>query len=113
MSFPFEEHHGWMVGNLFTLKADTDNKYTPKLAAGTLVKVVMVSRFGDCGITTNLQAEHGYSNRVMPFDLVPLPDAIYDMKTPEVPDLYKRLGRSAATQLTIAEIEKMAAKGEW
>ena len=37
--------------------------------AGTLVKIVMVSRFGDVGITTDLDAEHGYSARVDLSDL--------------------------------------------
>jgi hypothetical protein len=32
--------------------------------AGTVVKIVMVSRFGDVGITTDLTAEHGYRARV-------------------------------------------------
>ena len=36
---------------------------------GTLVKVVMVSRFGDCGITTELNVERGYHARVMPEQL--------------------------------------------
>lgn len=32
--------------------------------AGTMVKIVMVSRFGDVGVTTDLQAGHGYTARV-------------------------------------------------
>ena len=32
--------------------------------AGTKVKIVMASRFGDVGITDNLTAEHGYAARV-------------------------------------------------
>ena len=32
--------------------------------AGTAVKIVMVSRFGDIGITTDLNAEFGYGARV-------------------------------------------------
>lgn len=31
---------------------------------GKRVRVVMASRFGDVGITTNLQAEYGYEKRV-------------------------------------------------
>jgi len=31
--------------------------------AGTTVKVVMVSRFGDVGITDKLDSEHGYGMR--------------------------------------------------
>ena len=34
------------------------------LAAGTRVAVVMASRFGDVGITDDLDAEHGYSRRI-------------------------------------------------
>lgn len=36
---------------------------------GKRVRVVMASRFGDVGITENLQAENGYSKRVMVSDL--------------------------------------------
>lgn len=39
----------------------------PKLFAdhhGSRVRVVMASRFGDVGITSNLDAEHGYEGRV-------------------------------------------------
>jgi hypothetical protein len=39
----------------------------PKLFAdykGKRVRVVMASRFGDVGITEDLEAEHGYSERV-------------------------------------------------
>lgn len=31
--------------------------------AGTTLKIVMVSRFGDCGVTDNLDAESGYFTR--------------------------------------------------
>ena len=34
------------------------------LSAGTRVKIVMVSRFGDVGITHDLAAENGYHARV-------------------------------------------------
>lgn len=68
---------------LATLKCDTpyrewhgarDDQGEPQfdyrtLAAGTTVKVVMVSRFGDVGITDNLSAEHGYGARVWLDDL--------------------------------------------
>lgn len=37
--------------------------------AGTRVKIVMVSRFGDVGITENLNAETGYGARVALEDL--------------------------------------------
>ena len=32
--------------------------------AGTTLKIVMVSRFGDCGLTDDLNAEFGYHVRV-------------------------------------------------
>lgn len=35
-----------------------------RMPAGTLVRVVMASRFGDVGVTTKLDAEHGYLARV-------------------------------------------------
>lgn len=44
----------------------------PKLFAtyqGKCVRVVMASRFGDVGITTNLGSEHGYQWRVAVDDL--------------------------------------------
>jgi hypothetical protein len=46
---------------------------------GDLVKVVMVSRFGDCGITKDLTAENGYNLRVPPKALMPIeeiPDSV-------------------------------------
>ena len=33
--------------------------------AGTTVKIVMASRFGDVGITDDLEATHGYKARVL------------------------------------------------
>lgn len=33
---------------------------------GVTVRIVMVSRLGDLGITTNLDAQHGYISRVEP-----------------------------------------------
>lgn len=47
--------HGWGAKPEFTY-------YT--VPAGTPVKIVMVSRFGDVGITTDLSADIGYSARV-------------------------------------------------
>lgn len=35
-----------------------------EIPAGSMVKVVMVSRFGDVGITEDLSAERGYGARV-------------------------------------------------
>lgn len=34
--------------------------------SGTIAKVVMVSRMGDCGLTRNLRAEFGYDMRLAP-----------------------------------------------
>lgn len=42
-----------------------DPEFTYEIvSAGTKVKIVMVSRFGDVGITKNLDAEMGYAARV-------------------------------------------------
>ena len=40
-----------------------------EIPAGTTVKVVMWSRFGDVGITDDLTADHGYGARVDPSEL--------------------------------------------
>lgn len=107
MSFPFQEHHGWMDQQTFRLKADTTNPHSPKLKAGTVVKVVMVSRFGDCGITTDLKKVNGYSNRVMPWDLEEIPGKEY-RRTVEGPAegmMKECYGDSVVPQLTLAEIE--------
>lgn len=42
------------------------------LKAGTLVKIVMVSRLGDIGITTDLSKEYGYELRVGFDDVEPV-----------------------------------------
>jgi hypothetical protein len=83
MARPEEVDHGWMHGKIFRLKIDVPHareylgywnatepamKPTP-YKAGDLVKVVMVSRFGDCGITTDLKKENGYAARVEPESL--------------------------------------------
>jgi hypothetical protein len=107
MSFPFQEHHGWMDQQVFQLKADTTNPHSPKLKAGTKVKVVMVSRFGDCGITTDLKKVNGYSNRVMPWDLEEVPGIEY-RRTVEPPAegmMRQCYGDSVAPQLTLQELE--------
>lgn len=68
---------------LATLKRDTpyrewngarDGKGEPvfahrTLAAGSSVKIVMVSRLGDVGISDNLHAEYGYGARISRDDL--------------------------------------------
>ncbi len=77
--------HYDMVGKIFRLKIDVpwareftqkdwDDEYVEvlsPLAKNQLVKVVMASRFGDVGITPNLQADRGYTARVNPEDLEP------------------------------------------
>jgi len=113
MSFEWEESHGWMVGQVFSLKADTTNPHSPKLKAGTKVKVVMASRFGDCGITTDLTKQNGYSNRVMPWELEQLPDIVYSMEVPEPPDYMKQLKRTKAPQYSLELIEAMNKTGTW
>ena len=108
MSFPFQEHHGWMDQQVFQLKADTTNPHSPKLKAGTKVKVVMVSRFGDCGITTDLKKVNGYSNRVMPWELEEVPGTEY-RRTVEGPAegmMKQCYGDSVCPQMTLAELEK-------
>ena len=42
----------------------TVSKDTKTIKAGTRVKVVMASRFGDVGITTDLTRDRGYDTRV-------------------------------------------------
>lgn len=77
MARPEEVDHGSMLGKIYRLKKDCPNaaefdgtKTIPApLKVGDIVKVVMVSRFGDCGITTDLSKERGYSARVNPEDL--------------------------------------------
>ena len=77
---------GWMLGKTFKLRVDvptaseflgTHGSQGPNMKPtpykkGDVVKVVMVSRFGDCGITTDLTKERGYATRVSPMDLEPL-----------------------------------------
>ena len=83
MAFPNQVLHGWMHGKVFVLSEDVDGEiYTGRwegnrpvmtphpLKAGTKVKVVMVSRFYDAGITDDLSAENGYVARVNPALLI-------------------------------------------
>lgn len=84
MARPDQVSHGHMHHKVFRLREDVtgrdwhghgaDPEFTDHLLPkGSLVKVVMVSRFGDCGITDNLTAENGYIARVCPelLDLAP------------------------------------------
>lgn len=77
MAFPHQLPHGWMHHKVFTLAEDVvshlwnghcaDPEFTEvPWPAGTRVKVVMLSRFWDCGITADLGAETGYDARVDP-----------------------------------------------
>ncbi len=56
----FRDWHGHDAVPEFTDRLET---------AGTMVKIVMVSRLGDVGITTDLLAENGYQARVLLSDL--------------------------------------------
>jgi hypothetical protein len=57
--------------NHYTGKWEGNEPQFEKVAvnAGQLVKIVMVSRFGDVGITENLTADVGYGMRVQLDDL--------------------------------------------
>lgn len=75
MAQPEQVPHGWMRGKRFLLQHSEEHKefYAGRgFTSGDLVKVVMVSRFGDCGVTKNLQAENGYDLRVSPKALMPI-----------------------------------------
>lgn len=41
-----------------------ENSVTDMIPAGSTLKIVMVSRMGDCGLTDNLDAENGYGLRL-------------------------------------------------
>jgi hypothetical protein len=63
----FRTWHGHGASPEFTYRTEP---------AGTKVKIVMVSRLGDVGITTDLDAEYGYDARVDLDVLEPLKDAV-------------------------------------
>lgn len=109
MSFPFQECHGWMDGQIFRLKADTTNPHSPKLKGGILVRVVMVSRFGDCGITADLTKDRGYTNRVFPWELEEVSGTAYNRVVAVPENLRDLYGSEAALQLSISDLE-MASK---
>lgn len=75
MGNPEDSWFGWMHGKQFRLTKDY-NLIRPEVWAdykkGTTVKAVMVSRMGDVGVTTDLDATHGYDLRVMPYELDPI-----------------------------------------
>jgi hypothetical protein len=51
----------WNGDHYPSTEANITNVHVP---AGTTLKIVMVSRFGDCGLTDDLDADNGYSLRV-------------------------------------------------
>lgn len=67
-----EVPHGWLYGQVCRISDTWEHDGFNGFHRGELVKVVMVSRFGDCGLTKNLQAEYGYDVRVAPRELVPV-----------------------------------------
>ena len=81
MARPEDVDHGWMRGKLFRIARDgcvlrkwngynADPEYTETPAPrGTIVKCVMVSRRGDCGLTDDFSTENGYKLRLDPEDL--------------------------------------------
>lgn len=85
MARPEQVPHGWALGRLFRLTKDYAHR--PEFRKGDLVKCVMVSRFGDCGLTKDLKAENGYNLRVPPIELAPVeappksvcPDCFYEL----------------------------------
>lgn len=82
MAFPEQVDHGSLVGSLCILKKDhldakrfVDHDVPDEPCpyyAGQVVKVTVASRFGDCGISSNLKAINGYDLRVMPDELEPI-----------------------------------------
>ena len=79
MAEPHQVPHGWMFGKVFTLLKDVigeewngrhpveENVTHRVLPTGSRVKVTVVSRFYDCGITDDLLREiGGYLARVDP-----------------------------------------------
>lgn len=79
MAQPEDVDHGYLHGKVCRLLIDLPDHMSmfPDAAAhwvkkpnpyrkGDLVKVVMVSRLGDCGVTHDLNATSGYSLRVEP-----------------------------------------------
>ena len=108
MSFPFQEPHGWMDQQVFRLKADTTNPHSPKLKAGTVVKVVMVSRYKDCGVTTDLNKKNGYSNRVLPWELEEIPGQVYKytVEPPAPGMMYEVYAETMVPQMTLQDLER-------
>lgn len=53
--------HKWNGNHYPSVEANTTQVQVP---AGTTLKIVMVSRFGDCGLTDDLNARNGYHLRI-------------------------------------------------
>ena len=65
----FEPYCGYVTTTIPVPMRSTDgsdNGPWPKkiIPAGQTLKIVMVSRFGDCGLTDNLNADYGYGVRI-------------------------------------------------
>lgn len=64
-----EQH--WIYGKIGSTKSPHKRMSDLEvLPAGSKVKVVMYSRFGDVGITTDLTKEFGYSHRINPANIM-------------------------------------------
>lgn len=62
----------WNGDHFPSVEANTTTEIIP---AGTVLKIVMVSRFGDCGLSDDLTADYGYGLRLN-FD----DDRIHDIR---------------------------------
>jgi hypothetical protein len=62
----------WNGNHFPSVEANTTTEMVP---AGTVLKIVMVSRFGDCGLSDDLTADYGYGLRLN-FD----DDRIHDIR---------------------------------
>jgi hypothetical protein len=92
MAFDFQVPYGWMLGRMFVVVSDIP--MTPKsgggictnvLPFGTMVKVTMVSRMDDVGITTDLNGD-SHQHRVYPFMLAKVLDFSYPVAFDEKKD---------------------------
>lgn len=71
--------HGWMRGHVFKVIGPSLNEVLAPAPKGSMVRVTMTSRFGDCGITPDLDAERGYISRILPENLERIPGKLYDL----------------------------------
>lgn len=67
-----EVPHGWMMGRVFVISPRWAHDGFHGFYRGDQVRVVMVSRFGDVGVTKDMDAEYGYDVRLAPSDLTPV-----------------------------------------